>query len=126
MFLVSLYNTLYSYVNEILSFRKIALVMLQWPSRSSLFPSQENLKVLDSPPERAGKNVGVAFIAKNFTQDDFKNNELEILLLGDNRRRKRAAHVRVPLTPNASYIIAQRNEYKIGVSIVAVFFGLKI
>ena len=95
--------------------RKIALIILQ--SKLKDPPSQENLKVLDSPPKNAGGNKDIAFIVHNFTIDEFKNNELKILLQEPNqRRKKRAIDVWVSLIQDATYRVAQRNEDNMGVS----------
>ena len=97
-------------------FRKVALILLQ--SESTDPPPPENLEIQDSPPlQSAEENTDVAFIAKTFEMDNFKNDELEILLReSKSRRKKRATDVDVPLRNNATYRFTQRNEDKTGVS----------
>jgi hypothetical protein len=94
--------------------------MLQQSDPSNVnAPLPEQLNMLqDSPPkDKVAKNV--AFIAYEFTIEDFKNDSIEVLLkpATNNERRKRR-DVTISLIGNAAYRIIQRNEAENNVSIL--------
>ncbi len=89
-------------------------------SNSSNPPSPEDLVVHESPPTNKEAN-NLAFIATAFQIDEFKGDDIEVLLLGttnNKRREKRAIMVNVALIANATYRIIQRNEAKSKVGII--------
>jgi hypothetical protein len=93
--------------------------MLQ-QSNSSNPPSPEDLVVHESPPTNKEAN-NLAFVAKEFQIDAFKDGDIEVSLRGttnNKRRERRAIVVDVALIANAKYRIIQRNEAKSKVGII--------